>query len=384
MLRVAYLDHTARWSGGEIALYNLLTNLDQEIEPLVILAEEGLLADKLLEKGVDVRIHKLREKTRNRNRNKIDFQMFFSIFEFFQYGLKLGKLLRKENVACIHTNSLKSAIYGAIAAKSANLPLVWHIRDNIAAPYLRPTIAKFIRLMARLLPNGIIANSNSTMASLHLSSYRDIHTLVAYSSYNGPIAKGTDAEWNKKQFIVLLVGRLDEWKGQHILLEAAARFKNNSEIQFWIAGDAIFGNDEYKLRLDKQIKDNDLTNVSMLGHVDHIPALLQKADLLVHTSIMPEPFGQVIVEGMASGLPVIASDLGGPREIVLRDVTGLLIPPGDAEILRDAIQWMIDHPEERARMGEKAISRVRENFLIDSTVKRISEFYPNVVKQKAQ
>ncbi len=382
MLRVAYLDHTARWSGGEVALYNLLTNMDSTVHPLVILAEEGPLAEKLREKGIDVRVILLKDKTRNRNRNKLDMHLFVSVLEFFQYGLKIGKLLKKEKVSCVHTNSLKSAIYGAIAAKSAMIPLVWHIRDNIAEPYLRPIIAKFIRIMAKLLPNGIIANSKSTMSSLHLSEAQSVKTLVAYSSYNGPIGSMLGQSPNRKQFVILLVGRLDEWKGQHVLLDAAKRFKEQPEVRFWLAGDALFGNDGYKKRLQQFIEDHGLTNVMMLGHVEHIPSLLQQADLLVHTSIMPEPFGQVIVEGMANGLPVIASDLGGPREIVVPHVTGLLIQPGQPDLLSEAIQWMIDHPEERRHMGEMGMTRVREHFLIESTVKRITEFYPMVIREQ--
>lgn len=383
MLRVAYLDHTAKWSGGEIALFHLLANLYRSgsVQPLVILAEEGKLAEKLRELGIDVRIIWLDEKSRSRHRNTVDFTLLLSGFRVIRHGVKLARILKDEQVVCVHTNSLKSAFYGGVAAKLARLPLVWHIRDQIDSPYLRPNIARFIRMLAKLIPNGIIANSHSTMSTLDLPKRRIRDALVAYSSYDGPI--GAREEENRmEKFTVLLVGRLDEWKGQHILLDAARAFLGDSRVQFWLAGDALFGNTLYKEKLEKQIHDEKLTNVKLLGHVDPVRNVLQEADLLVHTSIIPEPFGQVIVEGMANGLPVIATDMGGPREIVVDGETGLLIEPSDPRVLEQAIRWMMEHPEERRRMGVLAMQRVRDNFQIEMTVKKIQDFYPRIIVRK--
>lgn len=117
----------------------------------------------------------------------------------------------------------------------------------------------------------------------------------------------------------------------------------------------------------------------MLGHVDDIQGLMNTADLLIHTSVTPEPFGQVIVEGMAAGLPVIASNEGGPVEIVVHGETGLLIEPDDAAILADSIKWMLDHPEERRRMADNGMKRVKEHFVIENTVKDIVDYYKGLL-----
>ncbi|AKG33494.1 glycosyltransferase family 4 protein [Paenibacillus durus] len=372
MLRVAYIDHTARWSGGEVALFNILTHIGDQVDPLVILAEEGALADRLREKGIDVRIIPLDESIRSRGRNTVNLGAPAAAMKLLAYGRKLAPLLKKERVACVHTNSLKSALYGTVAAKMAGVPLIWHIRDHIGAPYLKPVVAKAIRLLSRLLPNGVIANSKSTLSALELP--RSKKTLVVYSAFAKAIGGGTGRR-EQKDFNVLLVGRLAEWKGQHILLEAAKRLQDNGRIKFWLAGDALFGEDEYKKKLLATIERDRLTNVTLLGHVEDIQGLMQQADLLVHTSITPEPFGQVIVEGMAAGLPVIASNEGGPVEIVVPGETGLLIQPGDPAVLTEAINWMVDHPQERERMAEAGIKRVKEHFVIENTVKEIVDYY---------
>lgn len=376
MLRVAYIDHTAKWSGGEVALYNILTNIGSQIDPLVILAEEGALADRLRERGIDVRVVPLDESVRTRNRNAVNLGAPSAALKLLSYGRRLAPLLKREQVACVHTNSLKSALYGAIAAKLAGVPLIWHIRDHIGPPYLKPVVAKTIRLLSRLLPNGVIANSHSTLNALELP--RTKKTLVVYSAFAKAIGGGRGREQGK-DFNVLLVGRLAHWKGQHVLLQAAKSFKPDTRVKFWLAGDALFGEDTYKQELLKMIEQDGLTNVSLLGHVDDIQGLMQQADLLVHTSITPEPFGQVIVEGMAAGLPVIASNEGGPVEIVVPGETGLLIRPGDPAVLAESIAWMLEHPEERRQMAERGVKRVKEHFVIENTVKDIVDYYKGLL-----
>ncbi|MGG4206951.1 glycosyltransferase family 4 protein [Paenibacillus jamilae] len=379
MMRVAYIDHTARWSGGEVALYNILTNIGEHIDPLVILAEEGDLADRLRQRDIDVRIIPLDDSIRNRGRNAVNLGAPAAAFRLLAYGRKLAPLLREEKVVCVHTNSLKSALYGAVAAKSAKLPLIWHIRDHIGPPYLKPIVAKGIRLMSRFLPNGVIANSKSTLSALELPP--DKKTLVVYSAFAKAItARDTAADSRgDDSFNVVLVGRLAEWKGQHILLEAARSFLPDQRVKFWLAGDALFGEEEYKQRLESTMREYGLANVNLLGHVDDIQGLMQRCDLLIHTSITPEPFGQVIIEGMAAGLPVIASNEGGPKETVVPHETGLLIEPGDPAKLEEAIRWMLEHPQERQQMGERGMERVKKHFVIENTVKDIVHYYKGLL-----
>jgi glycosyltransferase involved in cell wall biosynthesis len=374
------MDHTARWSGGEVALYNILTNIGGHIDPLVILAEEGDLADRLRQRDIDVRIIPLDDSIRNRGRNAVNLGAPAAAYRLLAYGKRLAPLLREEKVVCVHTNSLKSALYGAVAAKTAKLPLIWHIRDHIGPPYLKPIVAKGIRLMTRFLPNGVIANSKSTLNALELPP--DKKTLVVYSAFAKAITgrdAAADTRGDDDAFNVVLVGRLAEWKGQHILLEAARSFLPDKRVKFWLAGDALFGEEEYKRRLESTMREYGLDNVNLLGHVDDIQGLMQRCDLLIHTSITPEPFGQVIIEGMAAGLPVIASNEGGPKETVVPQETGLLIEPGDPAKLEEAIRWMLEHPHERQQMGDKGMERVKKHFVIENTVKDIVHYYEGLL-----
>jgi glycosyltransferase involved in cell wall biosynthesis len=98
-------------------------------------------------------------------------------------------------------------------------------------------------------------------------------------------------------------------------------------------------------------------------------------DVVVHASIIPEPFGQVIIEGMAAGKPVIASRGGGATEIVIDGVSGLLVPMKDDEALAAAMRELLGDAGLRERLGAAGRRRVEEAFRIESTALKISQVY---------
>jgi glycosyltransferase involved in cell wall biosynthesis len=105
---------------------------------------------------------------------------------------------------------------------------------------------------------------------------------------------------------------------------------------------------------------------------------LVHADALVHASIIPEPFGRVIVEGMAAGLPVIAAGAGGPTEIVTDGVDGLLHRPGDVSSLADALQRLAGDPELRRSLGDAAVESARA-YSPGAAAGKTHDFYREVL-----
>jgi len=93
--------------------------------------------------------------------------------------------------------------------------------------------------------------------------------------------------------------------------------------------------------------------------------------VLVHASTSPDPLPGVVLEGMAAGLPVIATDGGGVPEMIQDDVTGRLVPMGDSSALADELMRMAQAPEERLRLGKAAQVSVRQEFTLENTVERI-------------
>ncbi|MCM3409930.1 glycosyltransferase [Metabacillus litoralis] len=370
---IAFVDHTAKLSGGEIALFNLIKQLDKnKYMPIVILSEEGELAEKLISIGIKVKILALKDSIKNRNRHKVSKNIISSIIHLIIYSYNLSKLLKRENVDIVHTNSLKAAIFGGISAKLSNKKLIWHIRDSISYPYLSKKTAGIIKILSRYFPNAIVANSHYTLDTLNLPANKLKNSLVIYSGYSGEFFLD---EKEKENFNVVMVGRLAEWKGQHILIEAASKLKEYKDINFYIVGGPLFGEKQYEKLIHDQKISLELDNVNFVGHVSNVNSYLKRADVLVHASISPEPFGQVIVEGMAHCLPVIATNIGGPKEIVIDDETGYLIPANNPTLLAERIIKLKEDRVLRKEMGLAGVARVKNKFTIEVCANKVSEFY---------
>jgi glycosyltransferase involved in cell wall biosynthesis len=122
-----------------------------------------------------------------------------------------------------------------------------------------------------------------------------------------------------------------------------------------VAGAPLFGEEPYRKALVSLVGSLGISGqVEFRGFVNDVPQLLTEAHVLVHASVIPEPFGQVVAEGMAAGLAVVAADDGGPAEIVTNEFDGLLTPPGDVKVLAEVLQRLAEDGELRLRLGNNA------------------------------
>jgi glycosyltransferase involved in cell wall biosynthesis len=214
-----------------------------------------------------------------------------------------------------------------------------------------------VRAAAHVLPTAVIANSRTTLATLGRAGADgvDISSPLGFP----PFESGTPSEPGRLR--VGIIGRLDPWKGQHIFLDAFAKAFPGDEAQAAIVGAKLFGDDRYELELERQAVALGLEGrVAFRGFRDDIQDELRNLDVLVHASTLPEPFGQVVVEGMAAGLAVIAADAGGPAEVVTDGVDGLLCPPGDVDALAAALRRLAADPAFRHQLGSAARLRAHD------------------------
>ncbi len=164
------------------------------------------------------------------------------------------------------------------------------------------------------------------------------------------------------QFVALLPARLTRWKGQSVLIAAAALLKARAgiKLKLVLAGDAQ-GRVGYVKELEAQIAAAGLDqDVVVPGHIADAPAALLAADVAVLPTTEPEAFGRSAVEAAAMGRPVIASNLGGYTETVVDGETGLLVTPADPAALAAALERLMQTPEaERMAMGQRAQMRAR-------------------------
>jgi glycosyltransferase involved in cell wall biosynthesis len=392
---VLFFDHTARLGGGEIALYHLLLYLDRErFQPLVVLGEEGPLAEKLQERGVETQVVALAGAVGNTRKDSLGAGSLLRIREMaaiLGYCWRLSRLMKTRGIRLVHTNSLKSDIIGGVAGRLAGVPVVWHVRDRIESDYLPGVVVAAFRSLSRIIPNFIVANSAATLATLRPPGHR----LDAAVESEDALVQGSCAvvhdgviprdlvEKRSSEILIGLVGRITRWKGQHVFLQAAALVRSQfPRARFQIIGSALFGEEVYEKEIRALTASLGLEDcVEFLGFRSDVRELIGELDVLVHASITGEPFGQVIIEAMAEAKPVVATRGGGVPEIVQDGVTGMLVPMGDVSAMAEAICEMLADPERAAQMGVAGRERVLRRFTVEVTARRLEFVFEKILSR---
>lgn len=380
-LRVVVLGHTAQLSGGELAMARLLGAMDGDaVVTHVILAEDGPLVGLLEQAGISVEVLPMDERSRHLPRTKVAGRELpiGAVISAGGYVERLTRRLRTVRPDLVHTNTLKAALYGGVAARVCGVPALWHVRDRIEDDYLPRPAVRLVRHAARVLPSAVIANSTSTLSSLHLPPGRgsvvpspvDVHV-------RGGVARGVDAD---APLTVGMVGRLAPWKGQDVFLRAFARtFPCGAETAV-VVGSAMFGEGEFEASLRALVNELGVGHrVEFRGFRADVGSELARFDVLVHASVIPEPFGQVVVEGMAAGLPVVAAAAGGPAEVITDGVDGLLSPPGDVAALARQLRRLATDGALRRRLGD-AGRRTANGYRPEAVARRVLDVYEDVLR----
>ncbi len=370
-LRIVFLDHCAQLSGGELALARLIQALD--VDAHVLLAEDGPLRPLLEEAGATVHLLVLGEGVRDLRRHRVGLRSVTQAGRVLPYSLRLARLIRHLQPDLVHTNSLKSALYGGLAGRLAHTPVIWHVHDRIAPDYLPASAIKLVNTAARVLPRAIIANSAITLASLDGLSRPAVvipPPLPLASEFvqhlDGPLRVG-------------MVGRLAPWKGQDLFLRAFARAFPSGEAHAVVIGAALFGEDGYAAELHGLVETLGITDrVDFRGFRQDIGAELARLDVVVHASRVPEPFGLVVVEAMAAGMAVVVPDRGGPAEVVEDGLTGLTYRMGDEGSLAAALSKIAADPVLRKQLGDSAAAAVAR-YRPEVVATEVMAFYETVL-----
>ena len=324
--RVALLFEFPTLSGGERSLLAALDGIDRDRWACLALAPpEGRLARALHAAGVEIET--------------------------------LGRLADPLEVAAeagadlVHANSLSMAVRaGSVATRADSLPFTAHIRDIQRLGGDRRT--------ALDRSSGLVAVSRAVQASLTKQGLDS--TVVHNGIAPGPPRQPADIP------LVLGVGQISRRKGQDVFLAAAARLVERiPEVQFHVLGERWSRKPE-AVEIDQALRRAATAGplsgrLTLAGWVEDVRERMAGAALLLHTA-RQEPLGRVLLEAGACGLPVVASDVGGTREIVKDGVTGLLIPPDDPAAAAAACAALLEDADAARAMGEAARERMAQRF----------------------
>jgi Glycosyltransferase len=376
--RVLFVNQASVLGGGELSLLDIVKQLP--FQNRVALFRDGVLCERLRRANVEVDVldhssdglAKVRKDSGMRD-------VLFSLVLLLHITWRLQRLARR--VEIIYANSQKAMVVGALASAVARRPLIWHLRDILNAEHFSPTMRRVAVMVANARASMVIVNSHATgdafvEAGGHRKLVRVVHNGIDPKPFDeiaaqeaillraglGPLGKG---------FLIGVFGRLAPWKGQHVVLEALSTLPGVCAI---FVGDAMFGETDYRDALHKAAKAEDLRErVRFLGFRDDLPRLMQAVDVVVHSSVNPEPFGRVIVEGMLARRPVVASAAGGVLEIIDDGETGLLYPPGDSVALREQIDRLRNNPELCEKLGAAGFNKAQACFSLPTMLDGIQK-----------
>jgi glycosyltransferase involved in cell wall biosynthesis len=380
-MKILYVDQTGQLGGGELSLLDWLRISPQNAR--VVLFEDGPFRPMLEELGIPVEVLPLAALKEIRRESGL-WKLLSTVPAWLSLRRRLAHAASQADV--LYANSQKALLLSAFARRSGQ-PLVWHLRDILTGEHFSPVLRRIAVLTGNRFATAILVNSKATAdAFVAAGGRRDLLKEIPDGVSAGPFDK-VDPETVKRlhqelcpqgKILVGVFGRLAEWKGQHILLEAIV---NLPDVHLCIVGDALFGEKAYAETLKNRAAQLDLAErVSFLGFRRDIPALMKCMDIIVHTSIVAEPLGRVILEGMLARKPVIATRAGGAAEIVQDKENGLLVTPGSVTELFSAIKLLATDgklSQELALAGRRRAERDYSLEIMADRVHRLLQELPS-------
>jgi glycosyltransferase involved in cell wall biosynthesis len=337
-LRILHVSHTAQPGGAELALARLL-GADPPWSAGLCTPPGGTAFDDLPAGDVTVeRSLPALPVGGTRTRSPVLAGQYLSALLSGARRLRRSPLFPPAGV--VHANSAPAAIVAGLATRGRPVPLVVHLRDLVSVETLgRMGYRAFTRIGLRRA-DAVIANSRATLDSLGPLLPARVRRTVLQSPI-GITERLTTAPPAGPVRVVGMVGRLQRWKGQHVVLEAFAHAFAGTGARLRFAGAPLFGEEAYLDELRALAHRYGLAErVQFLGHVADVQGFLDAADIVVHASVRPEPLGQTVIQALARARPVIATDGGGPREWIRPGSNGLLVPPGDPAALTEALRTL--------------------------------------------
>jgi glycosyltransferase involved in cell wall biosynthesis len=349
--------------------------------PVVILPTSGPLYDALLNSDIEVHIGEVAKISRG---TFTPLGLLCLPLQVCRAIRKLDHIVGKRKIALVHSNTL-AVFSGAIWAFLRRKKHLWHVHEIILSPKLA---SKAFPYLVNQFSNRVV--SNSSLTADWLLSKQPKLALSSVVIFNGLPSVRKPSEAAIKAFrksvnamdgdvIVTLAGRINRWKGQKLLLEAATELKRTNRLgsmRFVIVGGVAPGLDDLLLELKAHaLSAGLLDNFSFVSFVDDIWPIWFGTDIAVVPSTEPEPFGMVAIEAMAASAPVIAAGHGGLLDIVIHEETGILFAPCDAMALANAIERLAKNQALRERFGAAGAERQRTLFSIDSQVEHTEKIY---------
>jgi glycosyltransferase involved in cell wall biosynthesis len=382
---VAFIESSIGLSGSTMSLSVLVRRLDRErFEPHVVVAREdqgeyvremaGLVAERIAPRPWAA--------TRSSRPGKAA-ALRDIVWVTIPYANALRRFIRRHGIRLIHQNN-GFDVAAILAARWSGIPLVAYQRGR---EWNSSLVRRLAPLAARYIANSQVTRENLLELGIPSSRVNVVYPPIDLETFDAdrPAVPGL----RRPAFgipaqapCVGIVGQLQEWKGHKLFLRAFRQvLQTVPEAWACIVGAPPVGGEAYERELRELAGELGVSSrVVFAGFIADVPSALQLFDVVVHASIEPEPFGRVIAEAMAMRKPVIASDEGGPREIIEHGRTGLLFPRGDDRALAESVVSLLRDPARARRIAGAGYADMRQRFSATQHARLVEEVYVDVLR----
>jgi len=355
MVKILFFTHSNKLSGGERSLFDIIRWFNRSMDVSLITPGEGRLSEVIEREGISV--YKIPPSpVFNIRRERMGIRDFVNAGELGRIAGFISSIIHREGFNVLYTNSQKAHVIGALVKlRTTHVKLIWHFRDILEGkPRLLMNVLSFI-------PDTIISISKAVDRQF-LRKTKVVYNAISLPDRIKPVKL-------PGKFKIGYVGQIARWKGQMNFIRVMEGFKDDGVVGY-ILGGAIFEEQDYLELLEKTIIEKGLEKkIKILGWRDNVYDYFSGFDLLIHMPEKPEPFGRVIVEAMALGIPVIAHDIGAIKEVV--GDAGILVNFKDYDAVRYHVKQLLTDMAFYETLREKGLKRYREVFRIERLIKEV-------------
>lgn len=352
---ILFVSHLSDLSGAPISLALLVKNLNKEkYHTIVALPDNGPVKSKLNTPDVYSQTYK--------------DSFIHKIFP----SLKIYRMLKERQIDLIYLNT-SASIWAAKAAKLLKIPVISHVRED-----LRGFNNLIIRSKIKFCSDRIILISNWMKSFIRSNKTAVVHNTVDMADFQNLDPDRIKLNYDLRGKTIVYVGSLEERKGVSYLIKAFPAIKAAVPgVKLLIVGKPLPGQENYLKKLKNLARDDD---VIFAGARPDAYDFMSAGDVLVAPSLS-ETFGRIIIEAMACGKPLVASNVGGIPEIIDNGRTGLLVPPKDEQSIADAVIRLLTLKTLADSIGSAGKKAVEERFNVSGQIRKIEEILDECLKK---
>lgn len=378
---ILFLHSSAGGYGADLQLAGIVAGLDPaRYRALCVLPEPGPLAGELETAGAEVLTRPLAVLRRGLARPS---GIAAIARRLRRDRRELAALARERGCALVHSNT-SVVLGGHRAARRAGVPHLVHVREIYEGPAAPAALWPLLRrLLLRADALACVSRATAEQFAGAPQAFVLHDGLTRAPARADRSAARRELDLPPDRFVVALLGRISEWKGQDVLARALADPGLEAAGAVGVvAGDCYPGQERHELALRQLGEELGLGGrLRLVGFRDDVETVLGAADAVAVPSTRPDPLPNSALEAAAAGLPVVASALGGLPEIVRDRETGLLTAPGDASALAARLRELAQDPDAARAMGVAAAADVRERFAPAAMLSALQQRYDGLLAQ---